>query len=64
MRTQQLTFTKWHLHQDSCYSILKKEKRLWSDNKYVCFNETYIDINQEWRGQISFSAHDKIKTNC
>ena len=27
-------------------------------------NETYIDINQEWRGQISFSAHDKIKTNC
>ena len=49
MHTQQLTFTKWRLHQDLCYSVLK--------------NVTYIDINQEWRGQISFSVHDKIKTN-
>ena len=42
MHAQLLTFTKWRLHQDSCYTVLKEEKCFWSDNKYV-FNETYID---------------------
>ena len=46
MRAQLLTFTKWHLHQESCYTVLKEEKCFWSDNKYVLMK--YISINQEW----------------
>ena len=35
LRAQLLMFAKWRLHQDLYYIVLKKEKRFWSDNKYV-----------------------------
>ena len=57
MHVQRLTFAKWRLHQDLCYTVLKKEKCFWSDNKYVCFN--YINKQR----MVSFSVNDKIKTN-
>ena len=48
MRAQCSRLQKWRLHQELCNTIVKKEKRFWSDNKYVLIK--YISINQEWRG--------------